>query len=71
MMERLLSLVGLLAILAGAWALSTNRRAVRLDTVAWGVGLQFALALFVLKLPVGQRMFAWLGEKIGAVLALS
>jgi CNT family concentrative nucleoside transporter len=71
MMERLLSLVGLLAILGGAWALSTNRRAVRLNTVAWGVGLQFALALFVLKLPVGQRMFAWLGEKIGALLALS
>jgi concentrative nucleoside transporter, CNT family len=71
MMERLLSLVGVLAILAGAWALSTNRRAVRLDTVAWGVGLQFALALFVLKVPIGQRMFAWLGEKIGALLALS
>jgi CNT family concentrative nucleoside transporter len=71
MMERLLSLVGLLAILAGAWALSTNRKAVRWDTVAWGVGLQFALALFVLKLPIGQRIFAWLGQKIGALLALS
>jgi CNT family concentrative nucleoside transporter len=70
-MERLLSVVGLLAILAGAWALSTNRRAVRLDTVLWGLGLQFALALFVLKVPAGQRMFAWLGEKIGALLALS
>jgi concentrative nucleoside transporter, CNT family len=71
MMERILSAVGLLAILGGAWALSSNRKAVRLDTVAWGVGLQFALALFVLKVPFGQRLFAWLGDKIGALLALS
>jgi concentrative nucleoside transporter, CNT family len=70
-MERLLSIVGLLAILAGAWAFSTNRRAVRLPTIAWGLGLQFALALFVLKVPIGQRIFAWLGEKISALLALS
>jgi concentrative nucleoside transporter, CNT family len=70
-MERLLSVVGLLLILGGAWAFSTQRRAVRLRTVAWGLGLQFALALFVLKLPIGQRIFAWLGAKISALLALS
>ena len=70
-MERLLSAVGLLAILAGAWALSTNRRAVRLNTVVWGLLLQFALALCVLKVPIGQRIFAWLGERISALLALS
>ena len=70
-MERLLSIVGLLAILAGAWASSTNRRAVRASTVGWGLALQFGLALFVLKVPIGQRIFAWLGEKISALLALS
>jgi len=70
-MERLLSVVGLLLILGGAWAFSTQRRAVRLQTVAWGLGLQFALALFVLKLPIGQRLFGWLGAKISALLALS
>jgi concentrative nucleoside transporter, CNT family len=70
-MERLLSVVGLAAILGGAWAFSTQRRAVRLQTVAWGLGLQFALALFVLKLPIGQRIFGWLGAKISALLALS
>ncbi len=70
-MERLLSVAGLLAILAGAWALSTDRRAIRRVTVGWGLGLQFALALFVLKVPIGQRIFAWLGERISALLALS
>jgi CNT family concentrative nucleoside transporter len=70
-MERLLSAVGLLAILAGAWALSTNRKAIRRDTVLWGLGLQLGLGLFVLKLPLGQRVFAWLGAQISALLALS
>ncbi|HUG53019.1 MAG TPA: nucleoside transporter C-terminal domain-containing protein [Vicinamibacteria bacterium] len=71
MTERLLSAVGLLAILAVAWALSTNRRAVPFKTVGWGLALQLALGLFVLKLPLGQRIFAWLGEKVTALLALS
>jgi CNT family concentrative nucleoside transporter len=70
-MERLLSVAGLLLILGGAWAFSTQRRAVRLQTVAWGLALQFALALFVLKLPIGQRIFGWLGAKMSALLALS
>ena len=70
-MERLLSIVGLVAILAGAWAFSTNRRAVRLPTVAWGLGLQFALALFVLKVPIGQRIFAWAGDVVTSFLGYS
>ncbi len=70
-MERLLSLVGLLVFLGIAWALSTNRRAIQLRTILWGLGLQFALALFVLRLPVGQQLFSWVGAKITRLLNLS
>ena len=70
-MERLLSLLGLLVFLGIAWALSTNRKAIRLRTIFWGLGLQFALALFVLKTPIGQLLFTWVGEKITRVLNLS
>jgi concentrative nucleoside transporter, CNT family len=70
-MERALSLFGLVAIMGIAYALSTNRAAVRWKTVAWGVGLQFALALFVLKTAVGQALFAWIGDKINKVLSFS
>jgi CNT family concentrative nucleoside transporter len=70
-MERLLSLVGLAVILAIAYALSTDRRAIRVKTVAWGLGLQFALALFVLKTAVGQQLFAYVGEKIKRLLEFS
>jgi CNT family concentrative nucleoside transporter len=70
-MERLLSLFGMAVILGIAWALSTDRKAIRSRTIYWGLGLQFALALFVLKTPIGQNVFSWVGAKITRVLNLS
>jgi CNT family concentrative nucleoside transporter len=70
-MERLLSLFGILVILGIAWLLSTNRRAIRGRVVAWGLGLQLVLALFVLKTPIGQDLFAWVGSRVTRVLNLS
>jgi CNT family concentrative nucleoside transporter len=70
-MERALSLFGLVVIMGIAYALSTNRAAVRWKTVIWGVGLQFVLALFVLKTSAGQRLFAWIGDKINRLLDFS
>ena len=70
-MERLLSLFGMAVILGIAWALSTDRKAIRARTVVWGLALQLILALFVLKTPIGQEIFAWVGAKITRVLNLS
>ncbi|HET7293035.1 MAG TPA: nucleoside transporter C-terminal domain-containing protein [Vicinamibacteria bacterium] len=70
-MHRLLPIVGLVVIMGIAYALSTNRRAIQLKTVAWGLGLQFALALFVLKTSVGQALFSYLGAKINQLLEFS
>ena len=70
-MERLLSLVGMVVILGIAYALSTDRKAIRVRTIVWGLGLQLALALFVLKTPIGQQLFSWVGQKITRVLELS
>ena len=44
---QLVSLLGLVVLLAVAWAMSTARREVRLRTGAWGLGLQFLLAVAV------------------------
>ena len=70
-MEKAFSLFGLVAIMGIAYVFSTDRRAIRWKTVLWGVGLQFALALFVLKTAVGQAVFAWIGAKITHVLNFS
>ena len=70
-MEKLLPLIGLVVLMGIAYALSTDRKAIRLRTVAWGLGLQFALALFVLKTESGRWLFAYVGEKIKRLLEFS
>ena len=61
-MERAISLLGLLSFIAISYACSNNRRAINWTTVTWGIGLQFLLALFILKTPLGLTLFQWLGS---------
>jgi concentrative nucleoside transporter, CNT family len=70
-MGRYVGLLGIAVILAGAYIFSTDRRAIRLKTVAWGLGLQFALGLFVLRVAAGQRLFATLGAAAKKLLDFS
>ena len=70
-MGRLSGLLGIVAILAIAYIFSTNRRAIRAKTVAWGLGLQFGFALLVLRTAVGQDIFRWMGQKITQLLAFA
>ena len=60
-MERLISLSGLLVMVALAFAMSADRRKVDLRLVAAGVGLQFLLALLVLRTGPGQALFSHVG----------
>jgi CNT family concentrative nucleoside transporter len=50
-MGRFTGLLGLAVILAVAWLLSTHRKSIKLRIVLWGLGLQLAFALLVLKTP--------------------
>jgi CNT family concentrative nucleoside transporter len=70
-MQRISGLLGIAAILAIAYVASANRKAIRLKTVAWGLGLQFAFAVLVLRTPVGQEVFRWIGGKINRLLSFS
>ena len=51
-----------------AFAFSTNRRAIRIKTVAWGLGLQFAFAVFVLRVEIGRLMFEVAGGLVRKLL---
>jgi CNT family concentrative nucleoside transporter len=64
-------LIGLVGILGLAYALSTNRRAINLRTIGWGLGLQILFALIVVKTPFGIQAFQWLGGKITRLLSYS
>jgi CNT family concentrative nucleoside transporter len=56
-MLRFISLLGIVVFLLLAWALSNNRRLFPWRTVIWGMALQFFFALFILKTPIGARLF--------------
>jgi len=70
-MERFTGLLGLMTMLGLAYAFSTNRRAIRMKTVAWGLGLQFVFALFVLRVDFGRRMFQLAGDGVNKLLSYS
>jgi CNT family concentrative nucleoside transporter len=70
-MGRFTGILGLLTMLGLAYAFSTNRRAIRLKTVAWGLGLQIAFAVFVLKVEFGRWLFQKAGDGVNHLLSYS
>jgi CNT family concentrative nucleoside transporter len=70
-MVRLSGLLGIAAILGIAYVFSTNRKAIRLKTIGWGLGLQFAFAILVLRTTAGQTVFRWVGGKITSLLGFA
>ena len=67
-MGRFTGILGLLTMLGLAYAFSTNRRAIRVKTVAWGLGLQVAFAIFVLKIDLGRTLFQKAGDAVTRLL---
>jgi CNT family concentrative nucleoside transporter len=67
-MERLISLLGIVCILGIGYGLSSNRKAISLRVIGWGLGLQLMLALFILRTSVGSALFHKLGELITKLL---
>jgi concentrative nucleoside transporter, CNT family len=70
-MGRFTGILGLLTMLGLAYAFSTNRPAIRLKTVAWGLGLQIAFAILVLRVEYGRRAFQVIGDAANKVLSYS
>ena len=70
-MGRYTGILGLLTMLALAYIFSTNRRAIRVKTVAWGLGLQITFAIFVLRIDYGRRAFQVIGDAANKALSYS
>ncbi len=70
-MARFMGLLGLLTMMLLAYAFSTNRRAIRLKTILWGLGLQFAFALIILRLEAGRAAIRMAGDAINRLLEYS
>src|SRR5580692_1769513 len=67
-MHRLIGLVGMAVLMALAFLFSTNRRAIRKKTVAWGLGLQIVFAFLVMRWEYGRWIFHQAGEGVNWML---
>src|SRR5215510_13298051 len=66
-MGRFTGLLGILAILATAYLFSSQRHAIRPRVILWGLGLQFAFAVLVLKTEF-RKVFEVAGAVVNAML---
>ena len=67
-MYRWVGLVGIVIIFLICYALSNNRKAINYKTIGMGFLLQVSLAVFIFKVPIGQKMFLLIGEFIRKIL---
>ncbi|HWB40687.1 MAG TPA: NupC/NupG family nucleoside CNT transporter [Gemmatimonadales bacterium] len=69
--DRLTGLIGLAAIIGIGVLFSRDRRRIRWSVIGWGLALQVAFAIFVLRVPAGQALFRRLGELVTTLLHYS
>lgn len=70
-MAQFTGITGTIIILVLAYLWSNNRKAINYRLVFSGLGLQLAIAIFILKVPIGQEIFYWLGKAINKLLDFS
>jgi concentrative nucleoside transporter, CNT family len=67
-MGRFTGVLGLLTMLGLAYLFSTDRKAIKLKTVLWGLGLQLSFAVFVLRFSAGRYLFEKAGYYVNLLL---
>lgn len=70
-MERLISLIGMMALIGIAYAISYDRHHFPWQVVLWGTGLQLIFAFIILWTEPGKIAFQWAGDKITAFLGFT
>src|SRR5579864_5313116 len=70
-MGRFTGILGLLSMVALAYVFSTNRRAIKVRTVLWGLALQIVFAFIVLRVAAGRAVFAWAGDVVSRFLGFA
>jgi len=70
-MGRFAGLLGIAVLLGLAYLFSTNRKAIRLKTILWGLGLQLVFAIFVLRFAAGRAIFQAAGDGVNKLLSFA
>ena len=61
---KLISLLGLVAMVATAWAISMDRKRFPWRTVWWGLGLQLIFAIIITQTAFGRLVFEWAQDAV-------
>jgi len=67
-MERLIGVIGIAVILGIAYLMSNNRKAINYKTIGVGFLLQIFFAVFIFKVPLGEKLFTVLGNFVTKIL---
>lgn len=70
-MERLVSVLGMVALIGIAYAMSYDRHHFPWRVVLWGTGLQLIFAFIILWTDAGKIAFQWAGDKITTFLGFT
>jgi CNT family concentrative nucleoside transporter len=71
MQLKLVSLLGLVVFVGLAWALSAERRRFPWRAVLWGLGLQFAFGVLILKTGPGERVFEFFQRAVTKLIGFA
>ena len=67
-MQLAMNLLGIVVVIGLCWLLSWHRRAVNWRLVGKALLIQFLLAIFIVKVPVGQQVISVLSDGVTAVV---
>ena len=67
-MERFVGLIGIVVIFLIVFGMSNNRKVINYKTVVTGFILQILLAVFIFKVPIGEKIFLMIGMFIQKIL---
>ena len=70
-MGRFAGVLGMAVLVGLAYLFSTARKEIKLKTVLWGLGLQLAFGIFVLKFEVGRMIFQVAGDAVNKLLSFA
>jgi CNT family concentrative nucleoside transporter len=70
-MLNVLSLVGIAGLCFVAWLGSEDRRQMPWKLIAWGVGIQLVLGLFIFRFPFTREIVVWLSGLLNALIDAS
>ena len=63
--------IGIFAILIIAYLLSNNRKAIKFETIFWGIGLQVFFGLLILKIPFIKSQFFFVDKIFKTLISFS